>query len=402
MTRRYFLPAMAVATCLGLGKTATARALFGAGSWSGSGLRLRPGDAVPVGAIEEALDPLPAGLAGWDSRNNRLLGMLAGEIASAVEAAIGRYGRHRVAVVIGTSTSGIAEGEAAVAWRQRHGSWPAGYHYRQQETGSGAAFLAHRLGLSGPAYVLATACSSGAKVFAAARRLIARGVADAAVIGAADTLCGLTLAGFRSLDSLSGAPCRPFSANRDGISIGEGGALFLMEPIPAEIALLGVGETSDAHHISAPDPAGTGAREAMGQALADAGLAPSEIAWLNLHGTATLLNDAMESRAVATLFGVGLPCSSTKAMTGHTLGAAGAVEAALVWLTLARSWNPEGVIPPHRWDGVTDPTLAPLTLVVPGCPLRADGQVAAMSNSFAFGGSNCSLILGRGWDPEGP
>jgi 3-oxoacyl-[acyl-carrier-protein] synthase-1 len=385
---------MAVASCLGLGKAATVHGLF---AEPGGRLRPGPGSARPVGAIEAELPPLPAALAGWNSRNNRLLMALADEIGDEIAAAAGRYGRHRVAVVIGTSTSGIAEGEAAVAYRQRHGAWPAGYHYRQQETGSGAAFLARRLGLSGPAYVLATACSSGAKVFAAARRLIALGLADAAVVGAADTLCGLTLAGFQSLESLAREPCRPFSVHRDGITIGEGGALFLMAPEPAEIALLGVGETSDAHHISAPDPAGTGARAAMSQALADAGLTAAQIAWLNLHGTATPLNDAMESRAVAALFGTGLPCSSTKAMTGHTLGAAGAVEAALVWLTLARPWNPEGLIPPHLWDGAVDAELAPLTLATSGSRLPEGTRLAAMSNSFAFGGSNCSLILGRGW-----
>lgn len=404
-----FLPAMAIASCLGRGKAATAPALF-AGARHGlverEGL-LADGRSVPVGALAEPLPALPAAFACWDSRNNRLLRVLAAEIADDIEATVRRCGPERVAVIIGTSTSGIAEGEAASRAYHQRGAWPEGYHYQMQETGGGAVFLARWLGITGPAYVIATACSSSAKVFAAARRLIRCGVVDAAVIGGADTLCRLTVNGFRALESLSPQPCNPFSANRDGITIGEGGALFVIRREPAEVALLGVGETSDAHHISAPDPQGLGAAAAMARALADAGrttaeigaagIGAADIGYLNLHGTATPLNDAMESRAVHGLFGPDLPCSSTKAITGHTLGAAGAVEAAFLWLTLSAAWNPERLVPPHRWDGVVDETLPRLALASLGARLPAGPRVAACSNSFAFGGSNCSLVLGRGW-----
>lgn len=369
------LSAMAVASCLGMGKAATAAALF-------AGRR--------VGVVG-AIDDLPPGP---DSRNNRLLRVLLDEIAAPVDEAIRRFGRSRVAVVLGTSTSGMAEGEAAYAHHRAHGRWPPGFDYRQQELGSAAASLSRALDLAGPAYVVATACSSSAKVFASARRLIRLGLADAAVVGGADTLCRLTQAGFGSLESLSGTPCNPFSANRCGITIGEGGALFLMSREPAEVALLGVGESSDAHHLSAPDPEGKGALAAMRGALRDAGLAAADIAYVNLHGTATPLNDAMESRAVDALFGP-VACSSTKAMTGHTLGAAGAVEAAVLWLTLSGRWNPDGLVPPQLWDGVADPALPRLALAAPGTRLPPGGRRACLSNSFAFGGSNCSLILGR-------
>lgn len=389
MTSPLFLPAMAVASCLGLDKAATVAPLF---AGQGGLLRPRQGQTQPVGALPEEPRPLPAAFARWDCRNNRLLAHLAAGIAPDITAAIRRFGAHRMAVVLGTSTSGFAEGEAAYAHRLHGGSWPSGYHYQQQETGGGALFLADLLGLGGPAFVVATACSSAAKAMASARRLIRAGLADAALVGGTDTLCGLTLSGFGVLEAMSPEPCLPFSRNRRGITIGEGGALFLMSPDPAEIALAGIGETSDAHHVSAPDPEGAGALAAMVAALEDAGLAADAVSYLNLHGTATALNDSMESRAVAALFPDGVPCSSTKGLTGHTLGAAGAVEAAFLWLTLSRRHNPAGLLPPHVWDGAEDPDLPRLHLTRAGDVLA--GQ-AALSNSFAFGGSNCCLALSR-------
>lgn len=386
MSAPLYLPAMAVATCLGLGKDANMRGLL---AGDRGGLIQRAGDPVPLGHLPE--EPRQAG----DSRNNRLLAWLLAEMAEPLADAVARYGRHRIAVVVGTSTSGIAEGEAALAHRLNTGSWPDGFHYSQQETGSAASFIAETLGLTGPAYVVGTACSSSAKVFASARRLIRQGLADAAIVGGADTLCGLTVAGFSALGAVSPQPCLPFSAQRRGITIGEGGALFLLSPDPAEIALLGVGERSDAHHLSAPEPDGRGARETMEAALADAGLRPDQIAYVNLHGTATQLNDAMEARAVNALFGPHVPCSSTKALTGHTLGAAGAVEAALLWLTLSSGWNPAGLLPPQAGDGSLDPEMPPIHLVQGGETLPAIGPVAGLSSSFAFGGSNCALVLGR-------
>jgi 3-oxoacyl-[acyl-carrier-protein] synthase-1 len=397
-----FLPAMAVASCLGIGKAATIGPLM-TGSRTGitGHAGYLPGRAIPLGCLPAPLPPLADRLAKWDSRNNRLLAVLTAEIEAEIDAAINRFGAHRIAVVIGTSTSGIAEGEAAIAHYLAAGQWPVGFDYHQQETGSGAAFLADLLGLSGPAYVVATACSSSAKALASARRLIRAGLADAAIVGGADTLCRMTVNGFAALESLAAEPCNPFSLHRNGITIGEGGALFVLSPDPAELAFAGLGEGSDAHHISAPAPDGRGALAAMDRALADADLDPAGIGYLNLHGTATPLNDSMEARAVAALFGERMPpCGSTKAMTGHCLGAAGAVEAAFLWLTLSRPWNPEGWLPPHRWDGTPDPALPALPLTMPGARLAGDGPAAALSNSFAFGGSNCCLAFRRGSAPR--
>jgi 3-oxoacyl-[acyl-carrier-protein] synthase-1 len=318
------------------------------------------------------------------------------EIAGAVEDATSRYGRDRIAVILGTSTSGSADGEEALMHYRREGRWPEHFDYRMQETGSLAEFAARSLGLTGPAYTIATACSSSAKVFASARRLIRAGLADAAVVGGADTLCRMTLNGFASLEALSKGRCNPFSANRDGITIGEGAAAFLLDREPGPVRLLGVGETSDAHHATAPDPAGRGAAQAMRDALADAELAPETIAYINLHGTATPLNDAMEAKAIADLFGSRVPCSSTKALTGHMLGAAGGCEAAFLWLTLNPRTNPERLLPPHLWDGVPDAALPVLDLVGGGTTFPLSPQTAMLSNSFGFGGSNMALILGSG------
>ncbi|WP_245986497.1 beta-ketoacyl-[acyl-carrier-protein] synthase family protein [Azospirillum thermophilum] len=386
---------------IGTGAAAVADALF---SGTRAGLVPRegfiPGRPVHVGAVDDALPPVPDGLEAWESRNNRLMLLALDQIAGAVEDAARRFGRHRVAVVLGTSTAGIAEGEVAFAVRERDGAWPTGFDYRQQETGSLADFAARALRLTGPAYTVATACSSSGKVFGSARRLIRAGLADAVVVGGADTLCRMTVGGFASLEAVSAGLCNPFSANRDGINIGEAAAAFLMTREPAEVSLLGLGESSDAHHVSAPDPEGRGALAAMAAALDDAGLSPRDIAYVNLHGTGTPLNDSMEGKAMSALFGTGTPCSSTKAMTGHTLGAAGACEAAFLWLTLHRGHNPDGRLPPHLWDGVADPALPPLALTVTGTALTDPrGPAAMLSSSFAFGGSNVALVLGRGGQP---
>ena len=351
---------------------------------------LVPGRAVTVGAVQASLPAAPPEAAPWDCRNNRLMLAALRQIEPAISAAVSRHGAHRVAVVLGTSTAGIAEGEIAMAAYRRDGAWPAGFDYRQQEAGNLAVFAATALGLTGPAYTVANACASSAKVFASARRLIRAGLADAAVVGGADTLCGITLNGFASLEALSPGLCNPLSRNRDGITIGEGAAAFLLTGDEASVALLGIGETSDAHHITAPDPEGRGARDAMSQALADAGLCAANIGYINLHGTGTPLNDAMEARAVAALFPLDTHVSSSKAMTGHMLGATGGVEAALLWLALSGACP---MLPPHLWDGEADPALPPLAVVAPGTP---SGTRAMLSNSFGFGGSNASLILGRG------
>ena len=352
-----------------------------------------PGRPLPLGRVDAALpavDHLPLVLR---SRNNQLAMAALAQIRPAVDAAIPHYGAHRVGVVVGTSTSGVAATEAALAARLRTGALPDGFHYGQQEMGSPAALLARELALGGPAYVHSSACSSSAKALASAARLIRMGLCDAVVTGGVDTLCGFTVAGFSALESVSAARCNPLSAARNGINLGEGAALFLMSREPAAVALCGWGESSDGHHMSAPDPAGVGARLAMREALRRAGIEPSDVDYINLHGTATVQNDAMESHAVADLFGPGVAVSSTKPFTGHTLGAAGAVEAAFCWLAMQDD-NPAGKLPPHLWDGVQDPALPALNVVRPGTrlgrPLRW-----ALSNSFAFGGSNATLVFGR-------
>ena len=346
-----------------------------------------------VGEVSEPLCPLPASLSHFESRNNRLLFCAAKQIAEPVAIACTRYGSQRVGIVIGTSTSGIATGEQALAHKAEQGQFPEEYRYSQQELGNSSDFLRTLFNTSGPCYTVSTACSSSAKVFSSARRLLQANLCDMVIVGGSDSLCKLTLNGFSSLESVSKGHNQPFSANRDGINIGEGSALFTLEQGNGEIMLAGIGESSDAHHISAPHPEGRGAISAINAALSDAGIAPQDIDYINLHGTATRKNDAMESRALQQVFGESIPpCSSTKPLIGHTLGAAGAIEAAFCYLLLS-SCNTEQTLPPQIWDQQQDPDD-------PKLPLVSKGQTAdiqyVMSNSFAFGGSNASLIFCRG------
>ncbi|HZB90199.1 MAG TPA: beta-ketoacyl-[acyl-carrier-protein] synthase family protein [Stellaceae bacterium] len=392
-----YLAALGIASPLGIGKEAVARNLF-AGSRAGLVRRtgLLPDRAIRVGDVDGPLPHVPPRLAHFDCRNNRIALAAIEEIEPAIAAAMRRYGAERVAVVMGSSTSGLAQGEAALATLRRQGAWPAEYRYSQQELGNTAAFLAEYLGIGGPAYTISTACSSSGKVFASAERLLRLDLCDAALVGGADALCGLTLNGFHSLEAIAADYCNPFSRNRDGINIGEGAAVFLMTREPAAIALMGTGESSDAYHVSAPDPSGAGALRAMRGALDAARLPPSAIDYVNLHGTATPLNDAMEGKAVAALFGAETPCSATKAMTGHMLGAAGAAEAAILWLSLDPDFA-GGAMPPHVWDGAADPEIPALNFATPSARLPIRGRSAMLSNSFGFGGSNVAVVLGRGW-----
>jgi 3-oxoacyl-[acyl-carrier-protein] synthase-1 len=334
-------------------------------------------------------------LADYDCRNNRLAQMAleTDAFAAAVRAAIGRYGRQRVGVFLGTSTAGILQTE--FAYRRRDpltGALPADFIYRTTHNAFSVADFVHRyFALAGPAAVVSTACSSSAKVFASAQRMIACGSLDAAIVGGVDSLCLTTLYGFNSLELTSDEPCRPYDAERKGISIGEGAAFVLLERPPdsldgSAVLLLGVGESSDAYHMSAPHPEGRGARQAMVAALAAAQLDPADVDYINLHGTATRNNDAAEGAAVAALFGQRTPCSSTKGATGHTLGAAGAVEAIVCALALRA-----GVMPGSPHTRRVDPELAVDYLLAP----RAQPLSRVLSNSFGFGGSNCSLLLGR-------
>ncbi|TAK91853.1 MAG: beta-ketoacyl-[acyl-carrier-protein] synthase family protein [Burkholderiaceae bacterium] len=393
-----YLNALGLVNALGQGKAEVAARLF---AGDVNGLALEPGwlhdRPARVGRARVALPHLPTPWAAHDTRNNRLLWLAAMEIMPDIEAAKQRYGAARIGVVLGTSTSGIAEGEGALAhWLTQH-TLPADYAYTEQELGAPAAFLSALCEVSGPSYVISTACTSSAKAFAAARRLLRAQVCDAVLVGGVDSLCRLTVTGFTALESTSADLTNPMSANRNGINIGEGAALFLMtreaDVGEGDIALLGVGESSDAYHMSSPDPQGIGAELALRAALADAEISAAQIAYLNLHGTATVKNDAMESAVVARVFPNGVPCSSTKPLTGHTLGAAGATEAAFCWLTLS-GYNNDHRLPPHVWDGQADADLPVLDLVRPGQTFKTDGNPLMMSNSFAFGGNNISLILG--------
>lgn len=390
------LDALGLVCALGQGKQAVADALF-AGDTRGMQPQAGwiPERNVTVGAVAAPLPEMPAGFEQAASRNNRLLLAAALEIHDDIQTAIATYGASRIAVVLGTSTSGIAEAGEHIAEYVHSGELPDAYRYSRQEIAAPANFLADWLGLTGPAYCQSTACTSSGRALLAAQRLLRMGVCDAVLCGGVDSLCKLTLNGFASLEAVSDERCNPFSANRHGINIGEAAALFLMtraEQGPG-IGLLGGGATSDAHHISAPHPEGLGAQQAMRQALAAAGVAAEQIGYLNLHGTATPHNDAMESLAVAQLFPAGVPCSSSKPLTGHTLGAAGALEAAFCWLTLSE-YNAGKRLPPHVWDGQADPQLPRLKLVGVGEQLPAAERRYLMSNSFAFGGNNISLVLG--------
>lgn len=345
---------------------------------------------VRVGRVAADLPTLAPEYRPWDSRNNRMLEAALAQIADSVDEAIARYGPSRVGVILGSSTSGVREGEIALADRLETGRWPDHFDYRQQEVGSPSEYLARRIGVGGPAMTVSTACTSSAKAIVSARRMLQSGLADAVLTGGVDTLCRLTLNGFDALESLADDLCNPFSRNRDGINIGEASALFLMTREPGPVEVLGAGESSDAHHISAPDPEGRGAETAMREALDDAGTTAPGIAYANLHGTATEQNDAMEAGAVHRVLGDAVPCSSTKPLVGHTLGAAGATEAGFLWLLLSRG---EDRLPPQRWDGEADEDLAPISLC--GDDARSDkpGRRIMLSNSFAFGGSNTVLVL---------
>ncbi len=389
-----YLNALGVLCALGRGKAEVAARLL-SGDASGMQPYLQPvaGRQLPVGAVPGELPALPFQDLYYQTRNNQLLLAAAQEIEPQIRAAIARYGAERVGVVLGTSTTGIQESTQGIAGLIQHGQLPDDYHYGHQELSAPASFLSDWLQLAGPSYCISTACTSSARALLSARRLLDAGLCDAVICGGVDTLCDLTLQGFSALEATSERLCNPFSVNRDGINIGEAAALFLMSREPAPIALLGAGASSDAHHISAPDPQGKGAIEAMRLALRQAAIAAEQLDYVNLHGTATAHNDAMESLAVSTLFPAGVSCSSSKPMTGHTLGAAGALEAAFCWLSLS-PFNPEQLLPPHLWDGQQDPALPTLELVAPDTHLSRSAPRRMMSNSFAFGGNNISLILG--------
>ncbi len=345
-----------------------------------------------IGEVEGVEDiELPSALRGWDCRNHRLAWMaLQGDgFATAVRSAAQRYGPHRVAVVLGTSTSAILSTERAYAAWKRAGEFPPDYAYRRSHALDALCrFVACALEICGPMVTISTACSSSAKVFVTAQRWIDCGLADAAVVGGADSLCLSTLHGFDSLQLIAPEVCRPFDANRKGLSIGEAAGFILMDRQPGAVNFLGGGESSDAWHMSTPHPDGQGAQDAMRGALRSAGLGPRDIGYVNAHGTATPANDRAEAAALGAVFGErGVPVSSTKGVTGHTLGAAGIVEAIAVVQALE-----QGRVPPSANLEQADRALAiDIVETALRLPLRH-----AMTNSFGFGGNNCSLVFGLG------
>jgi 3-oxoacyl-[acyl-carrier-protein] synthase-1 len=358
---------------------------------------LRPNDfssatlpcfAGPVAGIEDA--PLLAEHAGWECRNNRLawLGLQQDALLDAVANAVDHYGATRVALVLGTSTASIGATEEAYR-RLDHGSFPADLRRPQIHTPhSLTGFVADATGIQGPAFTISTACSSSAKVFASAERLLRLGLVDAALVGGVDTLCDSVLFGFHSLGLVSTRPCRPFDTRRDGISIGEAAAFALLERVtvaPAAPRLIGYGESSDAYHMSTPDPAGRGVLAALDAALARAGIDAGQVDYINLHGTATLKNDEAEAHLL-TRFPARTRASSTKGLTGHTLGAAGTLESVLALLAIEH-----GVVPPNT--GCDEP----LAEAAPWLALHPEARAlnVALSNSFGFGGNNACLAFAR-------
>jgi 3-oxoacyl-[acyl-carrier-protein] synthase-1 len=395
------LRATGLVTALGAGTAANA-----AGLASGDTSRLEwradlvPGRRFRFGSVNDArlacgLDPawgeLPAGSI---SRTAALLLAAAAQIHAEVAAARERFGPARLGAVVGTSTAGYLEAEGAFRTRAASGALPKEFTLSDLEVGRPAEQVAARLGIAGPSWAISTACSSGAKALAAARELLLAGICDAVVAGGTDSLCATTAGGFHALQALARDRMLPLSRNRDGLCLGEGAALFLVTRDAEGVCLLGSGEAQDAHHMSAPDPEGGGAGRALRAALADAGVSANAIAYVNLHGTGTPANDAMEARAIATVFGEDVPCSSTKPLVGHTLAAAGAVEAAFCWLVAQAGGDQAPLLPPHRYDGERDPSLPHIRLVAPG-ERAMSRRPLCVSASFGFGGSNAALVIGE-------
>lgn len=392
------ITAYTAVNCLGTGRDAILAALRSGASG------LRPCDfpgadfETYIGRVDGLEDkPVTGPLARYDCRNSRLAlaTLRADGFADLARDCIARRGARRVGLVLGTSTSGIQEGERAFAERVLAGSGdgdlPDGFDYRHsQDTHATTEFVGAWLGIEGPCMTVSTACSSSAKVFADARQLIAHDICDAVIVGGVDSLCLLTLYGFRSLELTAPGPCRPNDVDRDGLSIGEGGGFAILErPRGAGQALAvleGVGESSDAYHMSTPHPEGLGAFNSMRGALATAGIGPDQVDYINLHGTGSKVNDVVEARAVMSLFGGETPCGSTKGWTGHTLGAAGIIEAVISLEAIRHGFMPGNLGMSRR-----DPDIQ--TNILPETKTADVSRV--LSNSFGFGGNNCSLLFGR-------
>ena len=397
-TMRSYLSPPATVSALGLTFAETMQALFDTTvSPLAPETQWVPGKTIYTGRPAVAPPPLPAGTpTHFNTHNNRLLWQVASQLQETIERVGAQYGGQRVGVIIGTTTTGVDDNYPAFHAFARDGHWDKDlYRHERQLLSAPADFLAHHFGLSGPVYSISTACTSGARAIITAHRLLDSGLCDAVICGGVDSLAHLTINGFDSLQALSAGIANPFSVNREGINIGEAAALFVMTRQASDgLPLLGYGNSADAWHMSSPDPKATGAILAIRQALAQAGCEADDIGWVNLHGTATELNDSMESLAMATCFAQGVPCTSTKPLTGHTLGAAGALEAALLWGIIHPDYNRAGRLPAQHWDGQADPALPAIALTDSQSTWQKQPRIG-MSLSFAFGGNNAVLILGE-------
>ncbi|MGV6989156.1 beta-ketoacyl-ACP synthase [Testudinibacter sp. P80/BLE/0925] len=332
----------------------------------------------------------------YRTRNNQLLWTAVAQLDNQIQQSIAQYGKDRIAVIIGTTNTGNQENVAAFQQFHQQQNWQnSRYCHEFQLLSSPADFIAAHYGLRCISYCISTACTSGARAIISAARLLNAGLCDVVICGGVDSLAHLAINGFHTLEALSKSIAEPFSANRDGINIGEGAAVFLAGKDKTGLPLLGYGSSSDAYHMSSPAPDGRGAIAAINSALSSAHLTTQQIGWVNLHGTGTLHNDAMESIAMAHCFPQGVPCTSTKTLTGHTLGAAGAVEAAILWGVISCELNPDGKLPKQHWNKQPDPNLPPIQLTDEQSRWADNRRRIGLSSSFAFGGNNAILIIGE-------
>ena len=343
-----------------------------------------------LGKIQGSLPKIPREYYEHDSRNNQILLAALEQIKPYLDECLKSVDSSRVAVIMGTSTSGIAEGESALQYSSEFQDISPKYQYQQQRFSDPSDFLAKYLKITGPNYTISTACSSSARAVISGATLIEAGIVDIAIVGGADSLCKMAINGFHALESLSSQPCTPFAQDRSGINIGEAGGLILLSKQPSKLRLYGWGASSDAWHISAPHPEGKGAAEAIVKALNKANLVPDDIGYINCHGTGTPLNDSAESKAIFSLFGDKVPCSSTKHLTGHTLGAAGITELGIAALLLdSPNHLPRQIF---TANSPCDQSLPTIQFVDHSMKIK---QPMILSNSFAFGGNNVSLIVGK-------
>jgi len=387
---RVFIQNFSLNCALGSTKENIAKKLFHTQKLNeSSSFRLIDQSNTPVLKVEEDLPVIPKELKNFHSRNNQLILKTIIEIREDIDLLKSKYGAKRIGVVFGTSTSGVDEGIRALKLASDE-ALPESYKYEVQEIGSPSSFIKEYLRLESIAYTISTACTSGARTFIEARNLLKNDICDVVIVGGSDSLNDLTLNGFHSLEAISLERTNPMSKKRKGINIGEGCALFLLTKEKSQLELLGCGESTDAYHISSPDPSGAGAIAAMKMALEDAKIDTDKIDYINLHGTGTIKNDEMEALAVSSLFRNSPLVSSTKPFVGHTLGAAGAIELAFCALCLDQKLS-ESKLPVHHWDECIDEGIASLNFVK--SKSSKDVKVC-MSNSYAFGGNNVSLILG--------